>query len=70
MVNIREASQQKTDEIVSYVLEKVNDGVWQAGHRIPTEKHFVQQFSAARNTVSKALTKQEKKIKILDGNLL
>ena len=59
MVNIREASQQKTDEIVSYVLEKVNDGVWQAGHRIPTEKHFVQQFSAARNTVRKALTKLE-----------
>jgi len=59
MVNIREVSQQKTDEIVSYVLEKVDSGVWQAGHRMPTEKHFVQQFSAARNTVRKALTKLE-----------
>jgi DNA-binding FadR family transcriptional regulator len=59
MVNIREASQQKTDEIVDYVLEKVNSNVWQAGHRMPTEKHFVQQFSAARNTVRKALTKLE-----------
>ncbi|MDA7725997.1 FCD domain-containing protein [Pseudomonadales bacterium] len=57
MVNIREVSQQKTDEIVSYVLEKVNSGVWQAGHRMPTERHFIQQFSAARNTVRKALTK-------------
>ena len=59
MINIREASQRKTDEIVDYVLEKVNSNVWQAGHRMPTEKHFVQQFSAARNTVRKALTKLE-----------
>ena len=54
-MNIREASKQKTEEIIRYVNGRVSGGEWPQGHRLPTEKEISQQFQAARNTVRKAL---------------
>ena len=56
ITNIREASQRKTDEIINYVVELVSTGEWPAGHRMPTEKTLIDQFTAARNTVRKAMS--------------
>jgi len=60
MVNVREASQQKADEVIRHLMEQIEQGNWKAGHRIPTEKTLISQFSAARNTVRKALAKLER----------
>lgn len=60
MENVREASRQKTGEIVNFVLERVASGDWPSGHKIPTEQSLISQFSAARNTVRKALAQLEK----------
>jgi DNA-binding FadR family transcriptional regulator len=59
MENVREASQQKAAEIVRFIQERVASGDWPSGHKIPTEKSLIKQFSAARNTVRKALAKLE-----------
>lgn len=59
MENVREASQRAAGEIVDYVLDRISCGDWPNGHRIPTEKSLISQFSAARNTVRKALGKLE-----------
>jgi DNA-binding FadR family transcriptional regulator len=59
MENVREASQQKAGEIISFILDRVSSGDWPTGHKIPTEKSLINQFSAARNTVRKALGKLE-----------
>lgn len=59
MENVREASQQKAGEIISFILDRVSSGDWPKGHKIPTEKSLIRQFSAARNTVRKALGKLE-----------
>ena len=58
-VNVREASRQKTDEIKQFVLDQIDSGAWPEGHKIPTEKSISEQFSAARNTVRKALGQLE-----------
>ena len=58
-VNVREASRQKTDEIKQYILAQIESGTWPSGHKIPTEKSISEQFSAARNTVRKALGQLE-----------
>lgn len=58
-MNVREASQEKVDQIVTYVMEQVDAGTWSPGHKIPTEKQLIEQFSAARNTVRKALAQLE-----------
>lgn len=58
--NVREASNLKAGEIVRFVMERVTSGDWPSGHRIPPEKLLIAQFSAARNTVRKALAKLEK----------
>ena len=59
MDNVRDASQQKAAEIATFILEKIANGDWPSGHQIPTEKALIRQFSAARNTVRKALAKLE-----------
>jgi DNA-binding FadR family transcriptional regulator len=58
--NIREASNLKAGEIVRFVMERVSSGDWPSGHRVPPEKILISQFSAARNTVRKALARLEK----------
>lgn len=58
--NVREASQQKAGEIVNFVLARVSTGDWPSGHKIPPEKNLIAQFSAARNTVRKALAQLER----------
>lgn len=58
-MNIRQASQVKVDEITDFVKQKVDSGEWQPGSQMPTEKILIEQFSAARNTVRKALAKLE-----------
>lgn len=63
-MNVREASQEKVDQIIAYIMEQIESGEWSPGHRMPTEKQFIEQFSAARNTVRKALAKLE------DDNLI
>ncbi len=60
MPNVREASRQKAEELVAYLKGKIADGSWQDGDKLPTEKALVNQFSAARNTVRKALAKLER----------
>lgn len=59
MGNVREKSRQKTDELVSYLRGNIESGSWEPGFRLPTEKSLVSQFSAARNTVRKALSQLE-----------
>jgi DNA-binding FadR family transcriptional regulator len=58
-VNIREASRLKAVEIMEFVRERIDSGDWPQGHKIPTEKSISSQFSAARNTVRKALGQLE-----------
>ncbi|MEO1080098.1 MAG: FCD domain-containing protein [Pseudomonadota bacterium] len=58
-VNIREASRLKAVEIMDFVRERIDSGEWPQGHKIPTEKNISSQFSAARNTVRKALGQLE-----------
>ncbi len=58
-LNVRESSKRKMDEIVAYIGERIGRGEWSAGSRIPTEKELIKQFSAARNTVRKALATLE-----------
>ncbi len=58
-MNVREVSRQKADEIMSYVLHRIDSGEWPPGHKIPTEKSISEQFAAARNTVRKALGQLE-----------
>lgn len=55
MVNVREASRIKADEIKQYILQRINAGEWPPGHKIPTEKRIGEIFDVARNTVRKAL---------------
>ena len=64
-MNVREASKLKADEIKRYVLERIDSGEWPQGHRLPTEKLIGEQFSAARNTVRKALGQLES-----EGNII
>ncbi|NKB37795.1 MAG: FCD domain-containing protein [Gammaproteobacteria bacterium] len=61
MQNVREASQHKVDEIIQYITEQIDKGVWNSGDKLPTEKALIQQFSAARNTVRKGLAILEDK---------
>lgn len=58
-VNVREASRLKAVEIIDFVRERIESGDWPQGHKIPTEKNISSQFSAARNTVRKALGQLE-----------
>jgi DNA-binding FadR family transcriptional regulator len=58
-VNVREASRMKASEIIQYVQARIDAGDWPNGHKIPTEKSISSQFSAARNTVRKALSQLE-----------
>ncbi len=59
VVNIREASKIKTEEIIRYITDRIDAGEWSAGHRLPTETQISELFSAARNTVRKALGQLE-----------
>jgi DNA-binding FadR family transcriptional regulator len=59
MVNVREASQQKADQVINYFKAQIEAGEWLPGHKLPTEKALITQFSAARNTVRKALASLE-----------
>lgn len=54
--NLREASQLMTTEIINYVVNQKSTGEWPVGYRMPTEKTFIKQFGAARNTVRKAMS--------------
>ncbi|MEO0425177.1 MAG: FCD domain-containing protein [Pseudomonadota bacterium] len=58
-LNVRETSQRKAEEIVAFVRARIDEGEWLPGSRIPTEKALIEQFSAARNTVRKALASLE-----------
>ncbi len=58
-MNVRESSRQKTNEIISYVLERIENEEWEDGFRLPTEKLLTEQFQAARNTVRKAMAQLE-----------
>jgi DNA-binding FadR family transcriptional regulator len=58
-LNVRESSKRKADEIATYISDHIASGEWSVGSRIPTEKELIKQFSAARNTVRKALARLE-----------
>lgn len=42
-------------QIKEYVLDKIQSGVWQEGHLIPTEMALCEQFNVSRMTVNRAL---------------
>lgn len=43
------------DQIKRAVLERIRDGIWETGDRIPGEEEFAAHLSAARMTVNRAL---------------
>ncbi len=47
----------KTEQIVTYVIENINSGVWTIGDKIPTEKELCDKFDVSKMTANKALTK-------------
>lgn len=43
------------EQIKAYVTQKILDGTWATGHRLPSEHELVAQFGVSRMTVNKAL---------------
>lgn len=49
------AQRVKFQEIIDWIKEKVEEGKWKAGERIPTENELARQFGVSRQTVRHAL---------------
>lgn len=56
-LNVRERSEYLGNLIYRHIFEGIKSGQFSAGDRLPTERRLMQQFSAARNTVRKAVTR-------------
>ena len=54
---MRERSEYLGNLIYRHIFEGIKSGEFSAGDRLPTERRLMQQFSAARNTVRKAVTR-------------
>lgn len=42
-------------KIQDYILEKINNGLWQPGHKIPSENELSKSFNVSRGTVNSAI---------------
>lgn len=42
-----------------YIERQIDDGVWQPGEKLPTERQLVERFGIARNTLRKSLDRLE-----------
>jgi GntR family histidine utilization transcriptional repressor len=49
------ASQPLYAGLKDMILGRIRNGAWPAGHKLPSENEFVQQFGASRMTVNRAL---------------
>ena len=56
-LNVRERSEYLGNLIYRRIFEGIKSGEFSAGDRLPTERRLMQQFSAARNTVRKAISR-------------
>lgn len=45
------------EQIYDYLLEKIRNGEYQSGERLPSEKELIQQFNVSRITTKKAMEK-------------
>lgn len=45
----------------SFIEERIRDGMWPAGHQLPTERELVEHFGIARNTLRKTLRALEER---------
>ncbi len=43
------------EQVKEYIVRKIQDGSWPAGHRLPSEHELVVQFGISRMTVNRAL---------------
>ncbi len=43
------------EQVKSFIVRRIQDGSWVAGHRLPSESELVAQFGVARMTVNRAL---------------
>lgn len=56
-LNIRERSEYLSNLIYRRIFEGIKRGDLAPGDRLPTERRLMEQFTAARNTVRKALSR-------------
>lgn len=52
-------------EVIEEIEEKIREGVWLPGHRLPTERALEVRFGVARNTIRKGLKQLERDGKIV-----
>jgi GntR family transcriptional regulator len=57
--NTTERNPNLTEKLVLSLRERLNNGEWPAGARLPTEKQMCEQYSASRATVRSALSELE-----------
>ena len=46
----------KTEIVTNYILSQINQGIWQAGSRIPSQQQLVRRFACSRTTVERAVS--------------
>lgn len=62
--NLRRKASDGASALTAFVLEKLGDGTWAAGDRLPTERELQRQFGIARNTLRRSLDALEKQGRI------
>jgi DNA-binding FadR family transcriptional regulator len=65
VTNVRQKAEKACKRLVCYIEQKIADGSWSSGDRLPTERELVCRFGVARNTVRKALRALELKRRIV-----
>lgn len=51
------SSETKTDEVVKTLSERILDGTYASGHRLPAERELAQMFDVSRQTIRTALNR-------------
>jgi len=56
---LRDKAQQRSAVLLQHVRDRIADGTWSGGDRLPTERALVSQFGIARNTLRKVMDQLE-----------
>src|SRR5690606_4421267 len=58
-LGLRSKAQHGSAALLQHIRNRVADGTWPAGYRLPAERELVTQFGIARNTLRKAMVELE-----------
>jgi len=57
---LRDKAQRRSADLLQHIRDRVADGTWSGGDRLPTERELVAQFGIARNTLRKVMDQLER----------